>query len=1013
MPNFLELIAKGAKEFKGALKDAKSVVEDAAKGVARTAKGDRAAMKDALGGKRSFLEEAAPRHSAPKAESPLPKQGGKTVKASSAAERTHSVKASEPAKKPAEVSHPKEPASKPSARKSASKTEEVAASRNKVHAEESKPSQKKVSEKSVPKESKATTGKEGKTSEPAKKPAEVSHPKESASKPSASKSATKSEEVTASKEKVHAEGSKPSQKKVEEEPVVKEKKTAMEEGKQTSKSSEKATSKSEDTTSSQKESHREEVNASTKEPVGKIVTEEKKASVVEDTSFREVGDSTNSAQIKETTSKNPIQNEKFSLNEAEQNIKGKIQLEDGTSAAQKEVTEQIKSEAEAAKITPAEIDHQIREAVELRHRADEALKSFQKTGSLTDEKVLSDALRESTSAASKASGIGKFAEQAIRRDLGESIDRELALKELANGNTADKTVLKAIQLQDAADVALAKATKTGDLDSWKEAAAALEKSNAAREEIKNYGSYAEKEFDNLRKVSVNKAEGEVRSITIEQPKAVSEELKEAKNISEDSLGTTTKESVEKKPIDPAKENDRLIREARSARAAAEKAEKAVDELGTQESLDNWQKIAVHSAELDEKVMNLGNAAARQSGLKAGQEAVTSADKAIEKAVDSRLEVIRLKEELKIDPALRETLSKAVEISKQAEKEALQYGSYTKREIDSIVKARIAEKLPAKESAKEVAASVKPMTAEEMRLDIESRKVAVQERKVAIEEQNAASARSINEKESADKIKRSQVDGIAGIIKPVTEPLGKVLSSKPLQPVYTTAAIIGGLKYIGHDGGAGKVLNEAINGEQKLDNNGKPIVKPSPNLAGNTIRTLFGEEGKEQIGEVVQETHNLARGVVGETGKLYNFAFGTVQDGVEGVKKGVGFAGNKAVDFFGPSGDSKYYSSAVDPATGQSVGGFVKETVENTPNMNVKFRDVAKVVGGTAVALSPVGKVLKAAGAVVGLSGVKGMSDSPVSPRNVAPSYNPYYDDKLVESIKPAEQEQDHAYHRSR
>ena len=47
MPNFLELIAKGAKEFKGALKDAKSVVEDAAKGVARTAKGDRAAMKDA------------------------------------------------------------------------------------------------------------------------------------------------------------------------------------------------------------------------------------------------------------------------------------------------------------------------------------------------------------------------------------------------------------------------------------------------------------------------------------------------------------------------------------------------------------------------------------------------------------------------------------------------------------------------------------------------------------------------------------------------------------------------------------------------------------------------------------------------------------------------------------------------------------------------------------------------------------------------------------------------------
>ena len=61
MPNFLELIAKGAKEFKGALKDAKSVIEDAAKGVARTAKGDRAAMKDALGGKRSFLEDAAPR----------------------------------------------------------------------------------------------------------------------------------------------------------------------------------------------------------------------------------------------------------------------------------------------------------------------------------------------------------------------------------------------------------------------------------------------------------------------------------------------------------------------------------------------------------------------------------------------------------------------------------------------------------------------------------------------------------------------------------------------------------------------------------------------------------------------------------------------------------------------------------------------------------------------------------------------------------------------------------------
>lgn len=1008
MPNFLELIAKGAKEFKGALKDAKSVVEDAAKGVARTAKGDRAAMKDALGGKRSFLEEAAPRHSAPKAESPLPKQGGKAAKASSAAERTHSVKASEPVKKPAEVSHPKESAFKPSARKSASKTEEVTASKEKVHAEESKPSQKKVTEKSVPKESKATTGKEGKASEPAKKPAEASHPKESASKPSARKSATKSEEVTASKEKVHAEESKPSQK-VEEEPVVKEKKTAMEEGKQTSKSSEKATSKSEDTTSSQKESHREEVNASTKEPVGKIVTEEKKASVVEDTSFREVGDSTNSAQIKEATSKNPTQNEKLSLNEAEQNIKGKIQLEDGTSAAQKEVTEQIKSEAEAAKITPAEIDHQIREAVELRHRADEALKSFQKTGSLTDEKVLSDALRESTSAASKASGIGKFAEQAIRRDLGESIDRELALKELANGNTADKTVLKAIQLQDAADVALAKATKTGDLDSWKEAAAALEKSNAAREEIKNYGAYAEKEFDNLRKVSVNKAEGEVRSITIEQPQAVSEELKEAKNISEDSLGTTTKESVGKKPIDPAKENDRLIREARSARAAAEKAEKAVDELGTQESLDTWQKIAVHSAELDEKVMNLGNAAARQSGLKAGQEAVTPADKAIEKAVESRLEVIRLKEELKIDPAQRETLSKAVEISKQAEKEALQYGSYTKREIDSIVKARIAEKSPAQESAKEVAASVKPMTAEEMKLDIDSRKVAVQERKVAIEEQNAASTRDINEKDSANKRKIALRESNGKILSSVLSPFEILLKSRPIQ---IGGLSIGAYSYFSKNGGFTKAVDEFLNGKQQTGENGKTVT-PSAELIPHFLRNVLGEKGTEQVGEVVEETHNLARGVVGETGKLYNFAFGTVQDGVEGVKKGVGFAGNKAVDFFGPSGDSKYYSNAVDPTTGQSVGGFVKETVENTPNMNVKFRDVAKVVGGTAVALSPVGKVLKAAGAVVGLSGVKGMSDSPVSPRNVAPSYNPYYDDKLVESIKPAEQEQDHAYHRSR
>ena len=1009
MPNFLELIAKGAKEFKGALKDAKSVIEDAAKGVARTAKGDRAAMKDALGGKRSFLEDAAPRHSAPKAEPSLPKQGGKSAKASSAAERTHSVKASEPAKKAAEVSHPKESASKPSARKSATKTEEVTASKEKVHAEGSKPSQKKTTEKAVPKESKATTSKEGKASEPAKKAAEVSHPKESASKPSASKSATKSEEVTASKEKVHAEGSKPSQKKVEEEPVVKEKKTAMEEGKQTSKSSETATSKSEDTTSSQKESHREEVNASTKEPVGKIVTEEKKASVVEDTSFREVGDSTNSAQIKETTSKNPTQNEKFSLNEAEQNIKGKIQLEDGTSAAQKEVTEQIKSEAEAAKITPAEIDHQIREAVELRHHADEALKSFQKTGSLTDEKVLSDALRESTSAASKASGIGKFAEQAIRRDLGESIDRELALKELANGNTADKTVLKAIQLQDAADVALAKATKTGDLDSWKEAAAALEESNAAREEIKNYGSYAEKEFDNLRKVSVNKAEGEVRSITIEQPKAVSEELKEAKNISEDSLGTTTKDSVEKKPIDPAKENDRLIREARSARAAAEKAEKAVDELGTQESIDNWQKIAVHSAELDEKVMNLGNAAARQSGLKAGQEAVSSADKAIEKAVESRLEVIRLMEELKIDPTQREALSKAVEISKQAEKEALQYGSYTKREIDSIVKARIAEKSPAKESAKEVAASVKPMTAEEMKLDIDSRKVAVQERKVAIEEQNAASTRDINEKDSANKRKIALRESNGKILSSVLSPFEILLKSRPIQ---IGGLSIGAYSYFSKNGGFTKAVDEFLNGKQQTGENGKTVT-PSAELIPHFLRNVLGEKGTEQVGEVVEETHDLARGVVGETGKLYNFAFGTVQDGVEGVKKGVGFAGNKAVDFFGPSGDSKYYSNPVDPTTGQSVGGFVKETVENTPNMNVKFRDVAKVVGGTAVALSPVGKVLKAAGAVVGLSGVKGMSDSPVSPRNVAPSYNPYYDDKLVESIKPAEQEQDHAYHRSR
>ena len=408
-------------------------------------------------------------------------------------------------------------------------------------------------------------------------------------------------------------------------------------------------------------------------------------------------------------------------------------------------------------------------------------------------------------------------------------------------------------------------------------------------------------------------------------------------------------------------------------------------------------------------MNLGNAAARQSGLKAGQEAVTSADKAIEKAVESRLEVIRLKEELKIDPAQREALSKAVEISKQAEKEALQYGSYTKREIDSIVKARIAEKSPAKESAKEVAASVKPMTAEEMKLDIDSRKVAVQERKVAIEEQNAASTRDINEKDSANKRKIALRESNGKILSSVLSPFEILLKSRPIQ---IGGLSIGAYSYFSKNGGFTKAVDEFLNGKQQTGENGKTVT-PSAELIPHFLRNVLGEKGTEQVGEVVEETHDLARGVVGETGKLYNFAFGTVQDGVEGVKKGVGFAGNKAVDFFGPSGDSKYYSSAVDPATGQSVGGFVKETVENTPNMNVKFRDVAKVVGGTAVALSPVGKVLKAAGAVVGLSGVKGMSDSPVSPRNVAPSYNPYYDDKLVESIKPAEQEQDHAYHRSR
>ena len=175
-----------------------------------------------------------------------------------------------------------------------------------------------------------------------------------------------------------------------------------------------------------------------------------------------------------------------------------------------------------------------------------------------------------------------------------------------------------------------------------------------------------------------------------EKEAASKISKEAKASKEPTNSSEIKKEKVSSPLANAKENDSLVNEASIARRNAAKAEQMFDKHGTHESMVAWREAMEKSAALDEKVMALGDSAAKASGIKSGSTVKSEIDNAIDSAIEARARVKELKEEVKENPALQKELFSALDAEKSATERALQYGNFTEKEITKGFKARFAD-----------------------------------------------------------------------------------------------------------------------------------------------------------------------------------------------------------------------------------------------------------------------------------------------------------------------------------
>lgn len=590
-----------------------------------------------------------------------------------------------------------------------------------------------------------------------------------------------------------------------------------------------------------------------------------------------------------------------------------------------------------------------------------------------------------------------------------------------------------------------------------------------------------------------------------EKEAASKISKESKASKEPTNSAEIKKEKVSSPLANAKENDSLVNEASIARRNAAKAEQMFDKHGTHESMVAWRDAMEKSAALDEKVMALGDSAAKASGIKNGSAVKSEIDNAIDSAIEARVRVKELKEEVKENPALQKELFSALDAEKSATERALQYGNFTEKEITKGFKARFAD---VEKTVDDTVVKGQPMgtpnrgipqgkysgLSEENQMKIlgeenaiERSKVSVQEKKVDVDasikqedsalkkykaeneaelakEKLAIEKEKINaetaakqEEHSLNRFKaESEVDlnrekniiekekvfsesrrgeRELGLKERELELKEKEINTeklkarvdlikKPIGYIVAGAAGYAGVKLVAYDGGLVKQVDDTLNGvkESKRDKDGK-LIEPETNLLGHTSETVLGKETTQRIGSAVDGLEGAAGTVLRDGQKVFNFTFDTANGVKDKVSDVVDYTGKKATDYLDNSGGSKYYSRAIDPATGQPIPtassprSTVEETIDNLRNGKISSTEMGKV-GLAGLALKTFGKgTLGTIGKIAGIGlGLDGLHDMNVRNRNqgvspVVGPYNPYYDNNLIESVKPVSQ--DDSYHMKR
>ena len=578
----------------------------------------------------------------------------------------------------------------------------------------------------------------------------------------------------------------------------------------------------------------------------------------------------------------------------------------------------------------------------------------------------------------------------------------------------------------------------------------------------------------------------VKSSSLHTEKETASKLEKESQPSKSSSSSSETKKKSVSSLETAKENDSLVNEARVARQNAAKAEALFDKHGTHESMIAWREAMEKSAALDEKVMALGESAAKASGLKNGSAIKSEIDNAIDSAVEARVRVKELKEQVKENPALQKELFSALDAEKSATERAMKYGYFTEKEITRGFKSRFPD---VEKAANETVVKGQPVNSipnrgipqgkysglsEENQMKILSEENAIERSKVSVQEKKVDVDASIKQEDSALKkykaeneakqeehslnrfkaesevelnrekniIEKEKVfsesrrgDRELGLKERELELKEKEINTeklkarvdlikKPIGYITAGAAVIGGFKLVAYDGGLIKQIDDTLNGakESKRDKDGK-LIEPETNLLGHTSETVLGKETTQRIGSAVDGLEGAAGTVLNDGQKVFDFTFDTANGVKNKVSDAVDYTGKKATDYLDNSGDSKYYSRAIDPATGQPAAGqssphsTVQETIDNLRNGRINSSELGKL-GVAGIAMKAFGKgTLGIAGKIAGtVLGLDGLHDMNVRNRNqgvgpVTGGYNPYYEENLVESIKPASH--DDSYHMKR